>query len=82
MDIKSRTLYVKNGKEVARHSYATNRRFLARLRACPAEPRTKLRVVVTYEDPEKEYDVVPRNDSGWYTNKKELVKTAKEFLEG
>tara|TARA_Y100000310_G_C20378439_1_gene666898 strand:+ start:283 stop:543 length:261 start_codon:yes stop_codon:yes gene_type:complete len=83
MKIKSRTLYLKNLHQPAtRHSYSTNRRFLARIRACSAE---EARVLVKYEDDKKEYDLRSGkelvNDSGWYKNKAELLKTARAFLD-
>ena len=78
MKVKSRSLYLKNGKEVTRHSFATNRRFLARLRAYSGD---SFCVLVKYEDKNKEYRLTPYNNSGWYSDKEELLETAKAFLE-
>ena len=77
MKVKSRTLFVKNGKEVKKRSLSTNRRFLSRIRASKGD---KYRVLITYDS--NEYQGKPTNDSGWYANKKKLLKTAREFLRG
>jgi len=43
----------------------------------------KMRVLVAYTDDKGEYPKGTRleNDSGWYTDKNELLKTVKIFLE-
>lgn len=78
MDIKSRIIYVKGGRKVKRYIPTTNRRFFARCQAWSGE---RYRILVRYHDREKEYDGEPLNDSGWYTDKKELIKTARAFFE-
>jgi hypothetical protein len=39
------------------------------------------RVSMKYLDDKKEYDLLPENDSGWYQNKEEFIKTVRAFLE-
>ena len=78
MKVKTRTLYIKKKGKTTIHSYTTNRRFLSAVRACSGE---RFRVLVKYLDPKKEYGGVPSNDSGWYENKRELLRVAKAFLE-
>jgi len=76
-EVKNITLFVKNGKEVKRYLTHSYRRFYAKLRACSGQG---YRVLIKYCHPE-EYAYLPTNDSGWYTNKEKLLKTARAFLE-
>ena len=73
-----RRLYVEKDGRVVIYRPRTNRLLFARLRAY-SYPR--MRVLIKYLDEKKEYKVKPFNDSGWYSNKKELLQTAKAFCE-
>jgi len=81
MKVKSRSIYLKNGKEVVKHHPATNRRFLTRIQTYLAE---RMCIIVRYRDDKGEYEKGGQllNDSGWYSGKKkvELLKTARAFL--
>lgn len=79
MRVRSRSIYLKDGKKVQGYYPTTDRRFLARIHAYSAE---RMRVIVRYRDDGSQYSTKALvNDSGWYRSKAKLLKTAKAFLD-
>ena len=78
MIIKKRRLYVKKNGKVKIYRPRTNRIFFARIRAYLGD---SYRVWVEYDNSDNAYKDKPINNSGWYTNKSELLKTARAFCE-